>query len=66
MIPQDKHHLQLLESLKYLYNYDFWIDSSKPGHAANIMVSPTQETYFLNLLSTSKIPYSLQINDIEE
>lgn len=66
MIPQHENHLQFLTSLKYTEKYDFWTDAGKPGHPVNIMVSPIEATRFLNLLSANKLPYSLQINDVEK
>lgn len=66
MIPQHEGHLQLLTDLKNTEKYDFWTDAGKPELPVNIMVSPTEEINFLNLLAANKLPYSLQINDIEE
>lgn len=63
--PLNTEQGELLKILEGNPEYDFWNDLHRPGLPSDIMVSPTEQRFFEELLYHHGIPSELLIEDVE-
>lgn len=66
MSPTTESHVQIINELETREELDFWSDLPRNGGSVDVMVQPTDQDEFEELLNSNELQFTVMIEDVQK